>query len=80
MKIPQEGCHFPHISSNEEQGGTVEMSSTTSDSGSCSDGPSEEVAMQLANLKERVGITHLLCEWPFFLDFLAGFLTDWFLS
>lgn len=72
MKIPQEGC--PRPSSNEEQGDTVEMSPTTSDSESCSDGPSEEVAMQLANLKERVGIAHLLCEWPFFFFLFRGII------
>lgn len=66
VKIPQEGCRCPHLSSNEERGDGVEMSSTTSESESCSDGASEEVATQLANLKERVGITHLLCVWPFF--------------
>ena len=58
MKVPQEGCIFPP-----GQGETVRMLSSSSDSGSCSEveSSSEEVAMQLASLKERVGITHWFC-------------------
>lgn len=62
VKVPQEASYFPHPCSDQAQGETVGMLSTTSDSESCSEaeGPSEQVAEQLANLKERVSITHWL--------------------
>lgn len=74
-KVPHEGCLFPPPCSDRGQGETVGILSTSSGSESCSEveGASEEVAMQLANLKERVRIDRLLCKWPVFLDFLAVF-------
>lgn len=61
MKISQEGCLFPQPSSDKGQGETSGSLSTSSDSGSCSEAESssEEVAMQLASLKERVSLPHL---------------------
>lgn len=54
------------------------MLSSTSDSESRSEaeGPSEQVAEQLASLKERVSTTHWLHERPF----SRGVVTAWFLS
>lgn len=81
VKIPQEASYFPHPCSDRAQGETVGMLSTTSDSESCSEaeGPSEQVAEQLANLKERVSITHWLYKWPFsgvFLLFCEGLVSQ----
>lgn len=75
VKVPQEGCLFPHPCSDKGKGETIGMSSTSSgsESGSEVESASEEVAAQLANLKERVRIAHSLCKWPVFLDFLAVF-------
>uniref|UniRef100_H3CMN4 Bromodomain-containing protein 2 n=1 Tax=Tetraodon nigroviridis TaxID=99883 RepID=H3CMN4_TETNG len=58
MKISQEGCLFPQPSSDKGQGETSGSLSTSSDSGSCSEAESssEEVAMQLASLKERLKV------------------------
>ncbi|XP_029683002.1 bromodomain-containing protein 3-like isoform X5 [Takifugu rubripes] len=58
VKVPQEASYFPHPCSDRAQGETVGMLSTTSDSESCSEaeGPSEQVAEQLANLKERLKV------------------------
>lgn len=77
-KVPQEGSLFPHPCSDKGQGETVGMLSTSSESESCSEveSSSERVAVQLANLKERVSITHLLWKWPvlgFSCCFMAGF-------
>lgn len=73
MKVPQEGCLFHQPCSEKGEGEAIELLPTSSDSKSCSDveSPSEEVAIQLANLKERVCIIHLLHKCPVFLDFLA---------
>lgn len=81
MKVPQEASYFPHPCSDRAQGETVGMLSTTSDSESCSEaeGPSEQVAEQLANLKERVGSTHWLLKRPFsggFLLFCDGLVSQ----
>lgn len=64
MKVPQEpeGCPLPRHRVNKGKGDRVGSLSTSesseSDSSSEAESSSEEVAMQLANLEERVGIVH----------------------
>lgn len=77
VKVSQEGSPVPRSCSELGQGETVGMLSTSSDSESCSgvESSSEEVAMQLANLKERVSAPHSLCKKAFFWVLLM--LCDW---
>lgn len=74
VKVPQEASYFPHPCSDRAQGETVGMLSTTSDSESCSEaeGPSGQVAEQLANLKERVSITPFTGVFLLFCDGLVS--------
>lgn len=75
VKVPQEASYFPPTCSERAQGEAVGMLSTTSDSDSCSEaeGPSEQVAEQLANLKERVSTTQKMAIfWGVFLPLCDG--------
>lgn len=64
LKVPQEPetCSLPHqrvIKAKGDRVGSLSTSeSSQSDSSSEAESSSEEVAMQLANLEERVGIVH----------------------
>lgn len=64
MKVPQEsdGCSIPRQRVDKGKGERVGSLSTSasseSESSSEPEGSSEEVAVQLANLEERVGILH----------------------